>query len=677
MKASKDKRRLAALLLTFIIAAGLVVIPGLQKASALGITIGDPSDDTLGETIVFDITVDIEDGELLPIEEAYLNVDGPGGSFTISELPLGSGDKTYSTTGGTVEVSATAGSAWGQGYGYRSAEWNGYGYDWGDGYGYGGYDPGYGYGFSDTSITYQITWNSPSDWDEGDYDFEASIDADGETFTTTRTISLNAPAAPTPPGPGPAPAPEPAEFELSNFRVSPSSVEVGESVNIGVTVTNTGGSEGSYTATLGVTGEADRSTTVTLAAGDSERVVFVVTKADPGSYSVSLDGFADDFMVYAPEEVENESRTVIDNINAGGTVDVTVENSSMSSLRITARNSVENVNITVQQQGTAPGGVPDASGTVHSYINVTTEGMSDNDFDGVTISFRVEKSWVLARGIDENTVNLQRFDPDGGVWASLSTELVGEDDTYYYFETTTNHLSTFAISGERRAPAISTEPAADVETDSATLGLSYDFRGYESGQIRFAWRETGGTWNETPWVSTSGSGTYSEDLEGLSSETEYEFRAQISYDNQVSEGSVLTFTTEAVAPNEAPTADAGGPYTVDEGSTVALDGTGSSDPDGTIESYSWEITDGPGSLEDAGTAEPTYAAPDDVDEDTEVTVELTVTDDAGATDTATATVTVGDLPTPFPTMWVVVIAVAIILILTAGAWVWRGSVRVR
>jgi len=92
--------------------------------------------------------------------------------------------------------------------------------------------------------------------------------------------------------------------------------------------------------------------------------------------------------------------------------------------------------------------------------------------------------------------------------------------------------------------------------------------------------------------------------------------------------------------NQAPTASAGPDQTVAEGESVTLDGTGSSDSDGSISSYSWTITSGPGSLSDAGTATPIYDAPADVSSDTTVTVELTVTDDDGATDTDTAMVTV-------------------------------------
>lgn len=99
--------------------------------------------------------------------------------------------------------------------------------------------------------------------------------------------------------------------------------------------------------------------------------------------------------------------------------------------------------------------------------------------------------------------------------------------------------------------------------------------------------------------------------------------------------------------NESPTADANGPYSVDEGNSISLNGSGSSDPDGSIVSYSWTITNDSGaSLSNANTANPTFEAPNNVNSDTDVTVELTVTDDNGATDSTTATVTVNDVPGP-------------------------------
>ena len=87
------------------------------------------------------------------------------------------------------------------------------------------------------------------------------------------------------------------------------------------------------------------------------------------------------------------------------------------------------------------------------------------------------------------------------------------------------------------------------------------------------------------------------------------------------------------------TADAGGPYSVYEGSTVQLDGTGSNTQTGNLD-YSWQIIQGEGSLEDDNTARPTYTAPDEIDSGTDVIVALTVTNNQGESSTDTATITI-------------------------------------
>ncbi|MDB4989790.1 MAG: sugar dehydrogenase, partial [Myxococcaceae bacterium] len=64
------------------------------------------------------------------------------------------------------------------------------------------------------------------------------------------------------------------------------------------------------------------------------------------------------------------------------------------------------------------------------------------------------------------------------------------------------------------------------------------------------------------------------------------------------------------ATNAAPVANAGPDATVTTGATVALTGTGSSDPDGNSLTYSWTQTGGPAvTLTGATTATPTFAAP--------------------------------------------------------------------
>ena len=83
--------------------------------------------------------------------------------------------------------------------------------------------------------------------------------------------------------------------------------------------------------------------------------------------------------------------------------------------------------------------------------------------------------------------------------------------------------------------------------------------------------------------------------------------------------------------NLAPTARAGADQAVPDGTTVQLDGSTSSDLDGSIASYSWTQIAGPlVALTGASTATPSFVAPDPGSGSIPLIFRLTVTDDQGA-----------------------------------------------
>jgi len=98
----------------------------------------------------------------------------------------------------------------------------------------------------------------------------------------------------------PPPPLKPAEFIVSDLSISLEEVGPGETVTVSVTVTNVGDLEGSYNVTLRVDGAVEAVETVTLAGGESTVVVFNVTRTDPGTYGVSVDGVEGVFTVSAP-----------------------------------------------------------------------------------------------------------------------------------------------------------------------------------------------------------------------------------------------------------------------------------------------------------------------------------------------------------------------------------------
>ena len=110
------------------------------------------------------------------------------------------------------------------------------------------------------------------------------------------TFRVRAPAPPS----APVVAPAPASFAIADLLVTPSEVDLAEQVTISAVLTNTGGSEGSYTVVLKIDGTEEAIKEVTLAAGQSEAITFTIAKETEGSYAVDIDGKVGQFTVIVP-----------------------------------------------------------------------------------------------------------------------------------------------------------------------------------------------------------------------------------------------------------------------------------------------------------------------------------------------------------------------------------------
>jgi uncharacterized repeat protein (TIGR02543 family) len=99
-------------------------------------------------------------------------------------------------------------------------------------------------------------------------------------------------------------------------------------------------------------------------------------------------------------------------------------------------------------------------------------------------------------------------------------------------------------------PTVTTRVAADITTNSATLGMSYTVGDFSPVEVRFAYRKsTDSTWSYTVWVSKTAGGTHAEVLTGLDFNTAYDFKSQLKYDGTVVGGTTLQFTTDTPSPS--------------------------------------------------------------------------------------------------------------------------------
>ena len=105
-----------------------------------------------------------------------------------------------------------------------------------------------------------------------------------------------------------------------------------------------------------------------------------------------------------------------------------------------------------------------------------------------------------------------------------------------------------------------------------------------------------------------------------------------------SDTDTVSDTITVSAPNQPPVANTNGPYSGTENTSLSFNGSASSDPDGTITSYTWNFGDG----NSGSGGKPTHTY---VDGGT-YTVTLTVEDNDGATDTVSTTADITEVNDP-------------------------------
>jgi len=117
-------------------------------------------------------------------------------------------------------------------------------------------------------------------------------------------------------------------------------------------------------------------------------------------------------------------------------------------------------------------------GEVYNYLNIWVGnggyGSDEDNLENAVINFRVEKSWLQDKGIDQSSIILNRYGDNK--WNKLSTTLIREDDKYLYFKSGTPGFSPFAITVE----ATEKENVIEIMPDSDTENLEEKNRITES-----------------------------------------------------------------------------------------------------------------------------------------------------------------------------------------------------
>ena len=77
---------------------------------------------------------------------------------------------------------------------------------------------------------------------------------------------------------------------MKYLDVTPEQAQAGQPVTISANVVNDGDEAGNYSVVLKINGQVEKTRTVSVGPGTAYPVRFTVYRAEPGSYSVAIDG---------------------------------------------------------------------------------------------------------------------------------------------------------------------------------------------------------------------------------------------------------------------------------------------------------------------------------------------------------------------------------------------------
>ena len=274
--------------------------------------------------------------------------------------------------------------------------------------------------------------------------------------------------------------------------------------------------------------------------------------------------------------------------------------------------------------------------TVDPGDSVTLDGSGSSDPDGTVTSYL----WAQTTGpmvslSADDQVSASFVAPNVNVTTTLVFRLTVTDDD----GATASHDVTVTVDAANRPPIADAGVDQTVDPgDSVTLDGSGS-SDPDGTVTSYLWAQTAG-----PMVTLSADDQVSASFvaPNVNVTTTLVFRLTVTDDDGATASHDVNVTVDAA--NRPPVADAGVDQTVDPGDSVTLDGSGSSDPDGSIANYLWAQTTGPMVTLSADDQVSTSFVAPNVNVTTTLVFRLTVTDDDGATASHDVTVTVTGPP---------------------------------
>lgn len=238
----------------------------------------------------------------------------------------------------------------------------------------------------------------------------------------------------------------PSDFSVSS-GCSPSDISGGQSSGVSCTIAASGSA---------TTGTRTLSVIISPTNADSEtETVYVTVNAAPGEPEEPGGGGGAGGVAGPSKDKVSETWTKI----TPGKVEImkiTDPEFGIKQIYITVKNTANNVRISITKLDDKPATVVhEITGKVYKYMEIETRNIDEDNLERVNIQFQVNKTWIDENNIDPDTIILNRY--HNNTWEKLPTDKTGEDSGFFYYESLTPGLSTFAITGEEIAEEVEEE----------------------------------------------------------------------------------------------------------------------------------------------------------------------------------------------------------------------------
>ncbi len=293
------------------------------------------------------------------------------------------------------------------------------------------------------------------------------------------------------------------------------------------------------------------------------------------------------------------------------------------------------VTVTVRNPNRKPVAVAGIAQTVNERATVTLDGSGTDADTGTVLTF----AWTQTAGptvtLSSATAAAPTFTaPDVTADTTLTFSLVSNDGSV----SSAPASVSVVVKSVNRAPVANAGTAQSVAERSVGTLNGAASADADGDSLTYAWTQTAG-----PSVGLVGATTASPTFAApdVTAAVTLTFQLVVNDGQLNSAPSTVDVTVTNV--NRAPVANAGIPHAGDERSTTTVNGSASSDPDGSALTYLWTQTAGPtATLSSATVAVATVNLPD-VTADTVLTFSLVVNDGTTASAPATVNITVRDV----------------------------------